>query len=421
MSLLLKIVEGPNKGAEIALVDGVAVTVGKTDDCDIVLADQTLPDAPMRIEAGAGGATLDGESMEPLHVISRGSTSFAIGPSDSAWGELVWREDAAESGEKAEDGGAEDARREEAPPSVSASAPEERPAPRRRGCLGCLLWLLVLLLILLGLAWFFRAALRPKAEELWGRMTGAEGAPQSQKAPSHREGAAPAASPSESAMSSVVGKYALSVTNKNGREVFVGDFKTRAERLAATAEAYAAKPGVEIDFADCESLRTAVDDTLALVGETRLSVSAVTSRVAVIHGVALDIVRAVQAIAADVPKIANVDLSGVEIARAAIPAPTTSAAKPAPALPVKAEKPVVRTADVVKTIREAKHTTPLRVEAPPPSLPVCGILATPYPCLVLNDGKRILEGAPVGDWTVVKIGVDSVVITNATGRFVWKP
>ena len=66
MSLLLKIVRGPNAGAEIALVDGVGVTLGKTDDCDIVLADQTLDDAPMRIEVGAGGVTLDGERMEPM-------------------------------------------------------------------------------------------------------------------------------------------------------------------------------------------------------------------------------------------------------------------------------------------------------------------------------------------------------------------
>ena len=50
MSFLLKIVEGPNKGAEIALVEGVAVTFGKGDDCDIVIADSTMPAEPMKIE-----------------------------------------------------------------------------------------------------------------------------------------------------------------------------------------------------------------------------------------------------------------------------------------------------------------------------------------------------------------------------------
>ncbi|MBO7483465.1 MAG: hypothetical protein J6U17_06245, partial [Kiritimatiellae bacterium] len=56
-----------------------------------------------------------------------------------------------------------------------------------------------------------------------------------------------------------------------------------------------------------------------------------------------------------------------------------------------------------------------------PSFPVCGILTVPYPCLVMRDGKRILEGASVGDWTIEKIEADFVTVTNATGRFTWKP
>ena len=83
MSFLLKIVEGPNKGAEIALVDGVSVTLGKGDECDIVLADPTLPEEPLTIEASADGVSFDGERLEPLHVVVRGSTSFAVGPADA--------------------------------------------------------------------------------------------------------------------------------------------------------------------------------------------------------------------------------------------------------------------------------------------------------------------------------------------------
>ena len=61
------------------------------------------------------------------------------------------------------------------------------------------------------------------------------------------------------------------------------------------------------------------------------------------------------------------------------------------------------------------------VVAKVPALPVCGILTTPYPCLVLKDGRRIMEGAPIGDSVVLKIGVDSVMITNSTGRMIWRP
>ena len=90
MNFLLKIVEGPNKGAEIALVSGVAVTLGKGDDCDIVLADPTLPSEPVSIEASDTGVTVDGEPLEPFAVKTSGATSFAIGPSDAPWGELKW-------------------------------------------------------------------------------------------------------------------------------------------------------------------------------------------------------------------------------------------------------------------------------------------------------------------------------------------
>ena len=96
MSFLLKIVEGPNKGAEIALVDGVAVTLGKGDDCDIVLADSTMPDSPLKIEA-SGDSVMAGNvdpdepetAMEPLELFAvktLGATSFAIGPADAPWG-----------------------------------------------------------------------------------------------------------------------------------------------------------------------------------------------------------------------------------------------------------------------------------------------------------------------------------------------
>ena len=388
MSLLLKIVRGPNAGAEIALVDGVGVTLGKTDDCDIVLADQTLGDAPMRIEASAGGVTLDGARLEPLHVVTRGSTSFAVGPSDSAWGELVWknveegsRGEAEVPGESSEGsvGGDGGVPRADGDPSGPASPREGK---RRSGCLGCLLWLFVILLILLGLAWLFRGALRPKAKELWGQVVERGGPGASRNA----DGKAQAQGALEKDMSSIVEKYALSVTNRNGREVFVGDFKTRADRLAATAEAYAAKPGVNIDFADNESLKTAVADTLALVGETRLFVSIVTSRVAVIRGVALDIRQAVEAIAADVPKIENVDLSGVVIAHENVPAPAPApappapaAAKPAPARPAETLKPIVKTAAIAKASKVAVRPAKPRAAAPLPALPVCGILSTPYP------------------------------------------
>ena len=90
MSFILKIVEGPNRGAEIALVEGVAVTLGKGDECDIVLADSTLPEEPLSIEATGDAVTVNGEQLEQFAVKTLGATSFAVGPADAPWGELKW-------------------------------------------------------------------------------------------------------------------------------------------------------------------------------------------------------------------------------------------------------------------------------------------------------------------------------------------
>ncbi len=413
MSLLLKIVEGPNKGAEIALVDGVAVTLGKSDDCDIVLADSTLPDAPFKIEATASGVTLDGSALEPYHVKSVGSTSFAVGPADVAWSELVWPEPENKGGETG------DERREDAQPASPASTPEApaeetaAPAetPRRRGCLGCLLWLIVLLLLLLGAAWFFRDALRPKAEELWGRVTGkaaASAADENGKCDKDGQNAQDRPTP-EDALSSLAAKYGLSITNDAGRTLLSGNFRTRAERLAATGTVYSEQLGAELDLTDDETLRTAAADALFTLTEGALKVSAATNRVLAITGVspsASALAKTLRALNADMPKLRNVDVTAVTLDGTIASAQEDS------------EPEMVGTASGSKpgSARRAKKTVQAQ-----PSLPVCGILTVPYPCLVMQNGQRILEGAAIGDSVILKIAADSVTVTNANGRFTWKP
>ena len=410
MNFLLKIVEGPNKGAEIALVENIAVTLGKADDCDIILADPTLPDAPFRLEATAAGVTLDGEALEPFHVKSAGSTAFAVGPSDAAWGELVWPQtesaptaeeheaaDAGRGDEAAASGG--DLPRPPAEPEPAEAAPEKH----RRGWLGCLVLLIVILLLLLGAAWFFRDALRPRVEALWGRLTGkvavlaadADGEPSQDKCP--RSG---------DALSAIAAKYGLSLTNDAGRVTLSGNFRTRAERLTVTAEAYECQPGVELDLSDDESFATAATDALFTLTEGALKVAAATNRVVSITGAALSaaaLKKTLEALNADLPKLRNVDVSDVRIGRI-VAAQSGESVDPDTGLPV---------------------ASPMRrkpkAASPKLNIPVCGILTTPYPCLVMQNGARVLEGAMIGDSTILKITGDSVVVTNASGRFIWRP
>ena len=106
----------------------------------------------------------------------------------------------------------------------------------------------------------------------------------------------------------------------------------------------------------------------------------------------------------DMPKLRGVDVSGVKFdAAVASEEPPDRRVEP-------------RAAVASRPSRASKSHKPAS-----PDLPVCGILTAPYPCLVMRDGRRVLEGATIGDSTIVKIRADSVVVTNSTGRFEWKP
>ena len=408
MNFLLKIVEGPNKGAEIALVEGVAVTFGKTDDCDVMLADATFPDSPVRLEATPTGVTVNGSALANFHVRTIGSTAFAVGPADAPWGDLAWpvREEKSEERADGRAGSEEPTPPTDHPttePPNNPAAESNSPSTSHRGCLGCLVVFILLAILLAVLGWFFRDQARPYAEKVWRMASGGGG--ESSSGTDETSGVS-----TNEPLPMLVARYALVETNRNGNIVYVGDFATRAERLSATAKIYAAQPGVELDLSDGETLKTAVADTLALVGEQALSVVAVTNRTAVLVGRTANLRRTLEAISVDVPKLANVEVAGVKIVRADVEAPRESS--PPEVFDVVAvdsdnDEPAAEVAE--------KRVAP-RVE-----LPVCGILTMPYPCLVLRDGARIMEGASIGDNVVLKIAADSVTLTNATGRFVWKP
>ena len=406
MNFLLKIVEGPNKGAEIALVSGVAVTLGKGDDCDIVLADATLPSAPVSIEASDGGVTADGEPLEQFAVKTLGATSFAVGPADTPWGELKWpgraesREAESQEPESRGAGGGSrepDAERREPDAEKPEESPEAGPPRRRRGgCCGCIVALVLLAFALAALAWFYRAAIKDfcKARgydvpEFFAQSGGTE-----------------AAQPVETNMlAAVAARYGLSVEEGGGTPRLVGDLKTRAERLRATAEAYEVMPGVELDIVDDESFRTAADDALFTLTEGALKVVAATNRALSISGISRSpeaLRRTLVALNADIPKLSGVDVAGVKFG-------------------IVPRQVAMGDGHEDVEAAESQVPRPKSKKAATPSFPVCGILTKPYPCLVMRDGSRMLEGAALGESVILKIEADAVTVTNSTGRFTWKP
>ena len=408
MSFILKIVEGPNRGAEIALVEGVAVTLGKGDECDIVLADSTLPEEPLSIEANGDAVSVNGEQLEQFAVKTLGATSFAVGPADAPWGELKWpakgeisRKDAEPQGKETqaeEAHGEEDLRDSATPREEKADAPE--PEKKKHGCLGCLVVLVLLVLLLGVLAWLFRATVRPYAEKVLayareslhvGGGTGGAGM-----------GAA-----LPMTLSEVASSYGLELEENDGQAKLSGNLKTRADRLRATAEAYEARPGVDLDLSDDESFRAAADDALFTITEGAMKVVAATNRVLSIAGTSpspFALKRILESLSADLPKLRDIDATGV--AYGMVPGN---------------EKSEEGDGDDGETPIGVFHARRRTSKAKEPSLPVCGILTAPYPCLVMRDGSRVLEGAALDGNVIVKIEADAVTVTNATGRFTWKP
>ncbi len=411
MNFLLKIVEGPNKGAEIALVEGVAVTLGKGDDCDIVLADPTMPDAPLSVEASVDGVAVGGEPIESFSVKTFGATSFAVGPADAPWGELKWpkAEDREDSTQPSNRPTTEPPNHPTAqPPNHLTTQPPNHPTTEpsnrsRNGCFGCLLSLLVLLLALAVLVWFFWDAVKPHAESVWAKIRAGRAGSESSSAAQDS-----AADAQLSKLRDVAAKYELSLVESDGQVRLSGNLQTRRDRLAATAEAYGALPGVELDLSDDESLRAAAVDALFTLTGEAIKVVAATNRVVAIRGASpspLSLKKTLEALNADLPKLRNIDASGVVIS------------------PGMARTDGDETGEGGQTNGTFASRVPRRTSKKPasPTLPVCGILTTPYPCLVMRDGRRIMEGATIADSVIVEIGADSVTLTNSTGRFTWKP
>ena len=415
MNFLLKIVEGPNKGAEIALVSGVAVTLGKNDDCDIVLADTTLPSTPITLEASETDVTVDGEPIEQFAVKTVGATSFAVGPADAQWGALKWPERA--GNEERETGNRQETREEKkkeepSPQASSAESGESTAEPesegkesKRGGCCGCLVVFALILVVLAGLAWFFRDRLAEsnRLDQLGkiGRYWYSRAS--SRSGSSSDDGAVSTFGVMD--LSVVAARYGLSVEEGDGPAKLTGNLKTRAERLCATAEAYAVRPGLEIDISDDESFRTAAEDALFTLTEGALKVLVATNRVLSIVGVSRspeELTRTLKAVDADIPRLRNVDVTRVRFGE--VPKHDTTDSRRDEPLSV------MSSASRLKS-KKSSH----------PSLPVCGILTKPYPCLVMRDGTRVMEGASLGGNVIVKIAADAVTVTNSTGRFVWKP
>lgn len=440
MNWLLKIVEGPMKGAEIALVGGMRLKVGRDEQCDIVLADATLADVAFELDVADEAVTViapDGaaRALPPFEIRSFGTTAIAVGPADGEWRELVRppaEEPAAETpapeeapkdgeaGEPAAEEPAEDAA--EKPKPADEAEPEKR---KSHGCaFGCLLMLILLLLAVAALWWFWPQvggrvtewyeAGRDKSVEIWTSWT----------KPSEKEGPAEAVetrtppAAGQPTLEDLVKAHGLVLSETNGLPFVSGNLKKRTERLAIRALALSRDRRTLFDLTDDETLRDSVEALLFTLTEGALKVLVATNRVVEIGGYAKgvgDLDRVARALAADVPGL-----------RTLAPVRNVKVGGTAPRQPVRTASVRESAAGPAKPAETAKTSVAATVGlvadgAAPRDFPVAGILTVPYPCVVLRDGMRCVEGAQVGGLTLEKIEANRLTFRGGTETIVWEP
>ena len=401
MNLILKIVQGPNTGAEIALVEGVNIKLGKGDNCDIVLADQTLPDLACEIEVSADGVTLllpgdVRETLEPLQVKLFGTTAIAIGPANGSWGALAWPTPETE-------------KLEEAPQKPEKAAPQEQPKSMR------LLIVLLAILLLLLLLWFFWpycnakiASCRAFCSELFGNDNIAK---------------QPSSASRWNSLDELAKAYGIELVQPTGNDavpILKGNFKTSAERLKLTALAYSMKPGITLDLSDEESLKRAAEEILLMMTGTAMSVEKAEGRKLFLAGSIRDVAalqHVLEALKTDVPQIEGIDCSKLNYTAVA----TVKPREPQPVIEEPA-KPVIE--EPAKPEERPAPSEPPVVRAEPLARPpagLVGVMTTPMPYIVLRNGSRVLEGAEYGGYIIHKISEDVILLKKGDDIIEWRP
>ena len=357
MSVLLKIIEGPNAGAEVVLPDGVRIALGRSDDCDIILADDTLPAKACEIVASSSAVELfnyDGtdESLKFYHVkYLSPKSAIAVGPETGAWEDLVYP--ANEN---------EDAVPVKEPNPLPPSPPPSRPKMSRT-----LRIVSVIMTLCAATALFFGMNFTDEAA----------GEPVAEVRPDPME-----------ALAEVAERYNLTVREADGGVVLSGTLSTLKERTEASMQAYRVMKRVKLEIGDDESISRGAAEILHLVGAAGLSVEGSKSgRVSLKGSVAgkEGLIRALEAIRAEVPYLKDVVCSNVTVA-----------------------------CDMSDRVSS-------KVECRYPQIAVAGIIERPHPCIILRDGTRLAEGAEIGGFLIEKISAESVLVRSAEGVIKWQP
>ena len=471
MPKILKILTGPQEGAELELDAGIALRIGTDDSCDIVLVDAMAPaqalelvmeGADVSVTAAAerlfaGDAALPvGEktALPDYTILTIGSTRCAVGDADKPWPPLRWipldvllseKPQPEQEAEKSAEESADKPEQEEAPLSREQlekidELQSQKRAKRGRG-FAILSWLILILICAAGM-WF-------TGRHVWKIA-----------APKEKEEAKDVA---ENAHKTRLEKLreraeALGLTIEEEED---GSIRRIAGNVPKTSQRTVIEqivkydcPQVICEMTDDETLARSVKELVWGLTEGRLQLVSLKDRVAKLMGMTNSEEEwntIVDNIRHDIPRLASVE-SDVVYADVMAAKLREALAKTGfqdvrvEILPGELQfvgyAPKESSQTFVKLVEEAVKYFPENaklsnlvkwkdsktaiegeepVEPKARQLPITGIVVHPYPCVILADGQRLGPGSQVGGYTIDEISLTEVSLSRNEEKLTWRP
>ena len=473
MPKILKILTGPQEGAELELSVGVALRLGTDDSCDAVLVDAMAPANAMELiqEGENVFATAAAERLfvgdEPLAVgvktpiqdyavMTIGSTRCAVGDADKPWPPLRWipldvlmteksqpqvetkpTEEATTASEQSKENDAPLSR--EQLEKLDELQSKKRAAHNRR--LAIVSWLLLILICIIGM-W------------LTGRYVWDLAAPK-EKA----ETADIVQNAHKTRLERLREKAeALGLTIEEEEDGTIrkisGNVPKLSQRTIIEQIVKYDCPQVVCEMTDDETLARSVKELIWGLTEGRLKLVSLTNRMAKIVGMTNsedEWKTIVDNIRHDIPRLAKIEgeivyadvmaaklrealtKTGFQNVRVEILPGELQFVGYAPKDSSKTfvkfvEEAVKYFPDNVKLSNLVKWKDPeMNVEGEAPvepkaqQLPITGIVVHPYPCVILADGQRLGTGSQVGGYTIDEISLTEVSLSRNEEKLTWRP
>lgn len=436
MSYLLKITDGACKGAEIALVSGVRIKLGSSDDCDIVLPDATVPAIACELDVTDTSVTAiapDGKVtlLKPFVIHEFDSIGFAIGPDNAPWEQLKRPEpepveekpaeaskpEAPEEEKKEEEESEEDDEEPKEEESNEEEPSKEAPAEEKKSGGKWFLWLLLMLVILIIVAavifWFMTPNyLKEYKAQICNKLDIKTEAMEQQAQIQEKK----------ISLEEIAQQYNLQLTEEGGHKYLKGNCKRHTEALALRALAMAADKTAKLDVTDDESLLNSAKALIFTIFEDKVTVEGISERSLKISGKLEDgesLKKLMKAFESDLPAIESIDTSAIVFDKQENEEPESSDVIPAPKPVVVQAKPVENAAGNAAEQKAAEEKN--KPKTAKRDYPVAGILSVPYPCVVLKNGVRCVQGASIGNAVIEEIKADRLVLRENGKTFEWIP